>query len=132
MPEPSPRTARNNAPFLLRDNAPPVLVSLWTTVARPVAGSRFMTLLASLLANSKAPSRPAIGPSALLPCHDQTTFHFWPEAMTPGIVVDGSGRAGAGGADTADVLIAIEKGFAGFLHFAMTADRPGFCQACWL
>ncbi len=58
-----------------------------------------MTLLASLLANSKEPLRPAIGPSALLPSHDQTTFHFWPDAMTPGMAVDGSGRAGAAGAE---------------------------------
>src|SRR6476660_1458000 len=110
MPEPSPRTARNNAPFLLRDSAPPVLVSLWSTVARPVAGSSCMTLLASLLANRKAPLRPAIGPSTLLPSHAQTTFHFWPSAMTPGIAIDPSGRAGAGGATAAGATTGIEKG----------------------
>src|SRR5262245_46553109 len=133
MPEPSPRTARNNAPFLLRDSAPPVLVSLWSTVALPVAGSSCIPLLASLLANRNEPLRPAIGPSTLLPSHAHTTFHFWPSAITPGMAVDLSGRAGAGGAPAAgEVPAGIEKGFAGLLHFAVTAARPGLCQACRL
>ena len=46
-----------------------------------------MTLLASLFANSIVPSSPAIGPSALLPSHDHTTFQVWPAAITPGIAV---------------------------------------------
>jgi len=64
--------------------------------------------------------------------HAQTTFHFWPSAMTPGIAIDPSGRAGAGGATAAGATTGIEKGFAGLLHFAITAVSPGLCQACRL
>src|SRR5690554_4930657 len=98
MAELSPRAARNSAPFLLRERAPPVLVFSWMTVARPVAGSRRITLLASLLAKSIVPSSPAMMPSALLPSHDHTTFHVCPAAITPGISCD-VGSAGGGGGD---------------------------------
>src|SRR5213593_2114559 len=96
MAEPSPRSATNSAPFLLRDTAPPVFVSRWTTLARPVEGSSCITLLASLFANSTVPLSPAMGPSTLFPSHDQTTFHDCPAARTPGIAAVG-GRAGTGG-----------------------------------
>src|SRR4030095_10250452 len=98
IPEFNPLAARNSAPLLLRDRAPPVFVSRWTIVARPVAGSSFMTLFASLFANSIAPSPPAMMPSALLPSHDHTTFQVCPAAITPGIEVDAGGGAGSGGA----------------------------------
>ena len=129
-----PRTARNSAPFLLRDTAPPVFVSLSkTTVARPVAGSSCMTLLASLFANRIEPLSPAIGPSALLPSHAHTTFQLWPAAITPGMAA-GVGSAGAGGAAVLAAAAApppIENGFGGVLHLAVTAANPEFCQACW-
>jgi hypothetical protein len=72
MPPFSPRDATNSAPFLLRDSAPPGFVSAWTIVAKPVAGSSFITLLASLLAKSTVPVVASNGPSALLPsqAHD--------------------------------------------------------------
>src|SRR5919109_3344552 len=96
MAEPSPRSATNSAPFLLRETAPPVFVSRCTILARPVDGSSCITLLASLFANSTVPLSPAIGPSTLLPSHDQTTFQDCPAARTPGMA-DVGGRAGAGG-----------------------------------
>src|SRR5262247_193243 len=95
MAEPSPRSATNSAPFLLRVTAPPVFVSRCTILARPVDGSSCMTLLASLFANNTVPLSPAMGPSTLLPSHDQTTFHDWPAANTPGIAVV-AGRTGPG------------------------------------
>src|SRR5215469_8151434 len=133
MAEPSPRSATNSAPFLLRETAPPVFVSRWMILARPVDGSSCMTLLASLFANNTVPLSPAIGPSTLLPSHDQTTFHDCPAASTPGIA-DVAGRPGAGGAAFAsgDWLMGIEKGLGGVLHFASTLFSPGFCQFCWL
>src|SRR5579863_8661884 len=93
-----------------------------------------MTLLASLFANMTVPLSPAIGPSTLLPSHDQTTFHDCPAASTPGIAVV-AGRTGSAGAAVAlaePPALGIEKGFGGFLHFAMTFFSPGFCQFCWL
>src|SRR4029453_13456937 len=98
IPEFNPLAARNSAPLLLRESAPPVLVVRVTIRARPGAGSSFITLFASLFANSMAPSPPAMMPSALLPSHDQTTFQFCPAAITPGIAVDAGGGAGSGGA----------------------------------
>src|SRR5207302_11461151 len=89
-----------------------------------------MTLLASLFANSTVPLSPAMGPSTLLPSHDQTTFHDCPAARTPGIAAVG-GRAGAGGAAFAFAdwpAPGIENGRGGFLHFASTFFSPGFCQ----
>src|ERR1700722_9064514 len=134
MAEPSPRSATNSAPFLLREIAPPVFVSRWTILARPVAGSICITLLASLFANNTVPLSPAMGPSTLLPSQDQTTFHDCPAARTPGIAaVDGS--AGTGGAAFAFndwPAMGIANGFGGFLHFASTSFSPGFCQLCIL
>src|SRR5687767_11716516 len=103
------------------------------TVARPVAGSSLMTLLASLLANSSAPLSPAMGPSALLPSHDQTTFQLCPAAITSGIAA-GRGSAGAGGADALADCPApgMENGCGGFEHLARAAASPGFCQDCRL
>src|SRR5437868_2716109 len=96
MAEPSPRSATNSAPFLPRETAPPVFVSRWTILARPVDASSCITLLASLFANNTVPLSPAMGPSTLLPSHDQTTFHDCPAASTPGIAAVG-GSAGPGG-----------------------------------
>src|ERR1700722_455931 len=127
MAEPSPRSATNSAPFLLREIAPPVFVSRWTILARPVAGSICITLLASLFANNTVPLSPAMGPSTLLPSHDHTTFHDCPAASTPGIA-EVAGRTGSGGAFFRSSAFAfgdwpaigIENGFGGFLHFAST------------
>src|SRR5215472_1550587 len=96
MAEPSPRSATSRAPFLLRETAPPVFVSRWTILARPVEGSSCMMLLASLFANNTVPLSLAMGPSTLLPSHDQTTFQDCPAASTPGMAAV-AGRAGAGG-----------------------------------
>src|SRR5260370_39148269 len=103
------------------------------TVARPVAGSSFMTLLASLFANSTVPLSPAIGPSTLFPSHDHTTFQVCPAAITPAIAV-GRGNAGGGGADALADCPApgMENGCGGFWHLARTAFSPGFCQFCRL
>src|SRR5215472_4799161 len=92
-----------------------------------------MTLLASLLANNTVPLSPAMGPSTLLPSQDQTTFHDWPAARTPGMALV-AGRTGSGGAAfvAADWLIGIPKGLGATLHFARTLFIPGFCQFCWL
>ena len=133
-----PRDARNSEPFLLRETAPPVFVSLKRIVARPVAGSTCITLLASLFAKIIVPSSPAIGPSTLLPSQDHTTFHVCPAAITPGISAVGGGIAGSGGGASFAWLPwparapPIENGAGGFLHFATAAARPGFCQDCWL
>src|SRR5215510_6197736 len=134
MAEPRPRSATNSAPFLLRETAPPVFVSRWTILARPVDGSSCMTLLASLFANNTVPLSPAMGPSALLPSHDQTTFQACPAASTPGIAAV-AGRTGSGGAALAFAAWpapGIEKGCGGFLHLASTVFSPGFCQLCML
>src|SRR5580698_1780181 len=74
-----------------------------------------------------------MGPSTLLPSHDQTTFQDCPAARTPGIAVV-AGSAGAGGAAFvfADWLIGIPNGLGGFLHLASTLLMPGFCQLCRL
>src|SRR6516225_5266436 len=96
MAEPSPRSATNSAPFLLRETAPPVFVSRWMILARPDDGSSCITLLASLFANNNVPLSAAMGPSTLLPSHDQTTFHDCPAARAPGIAAVG-GRTGSGG-----------------------------------
>ena len=73
-------------------------------------------------------------PSALLPSHDQTAFHVWPAAITPGIAVDvgidGSGGAALVAGDAGCTGIA--NGCGGVLHFASTAGDSEFCQACWL
>src|SRR5580704_12941362 len=92
-----------------------------------------MTLLASLFANITVPLSTAIGPSTLLPSHDQTTFHDCPAASTPGIA-DVDGRTGSGGAAFAFARSApgIENGCGGFLHLASTFFMPGFCQLCML
>jgi hypothetical protein len=133
MPEPRPRAARNSAPFLLRETAPPVFVFSWMTFARPVAGSSCITLLASLFANSTVPASPAMRPSALLPSHDQTTFHVWPAAITPGIAVDGGGASsGGGGGALAACPPPIENGCGRVAHFASTSGSPALCHACWL
>src|SRR5215469_10436294 len=97
MAEPSPRSATNSEPFLLRETAPPVFVSRYRTLARPVDGSSCITLLASLFANNTVALSPAMGPSTLLPSQDQTTFHDCPAASTPGIAAV-AGRTGTGGA----------------------------------
>src|SRR5580704_3151507 len=132
MAEPSPRSATNSAPFLPRVTAPPVFVSRWTILARPVDGSICITLLASLFANNTVPLSPAMGPSTLLPSHDHTTFHDCPAASTPGIT-EVAGRTGSGGATVAFAdWIGIENGGGGFLHFASTFLIPGFCQLCML
>src|SRR5690606_12496534 len=135
IPEPSPLEARNSAPFLLRDSAPPVFTSSYMISARPVSGSSRITLLASLFAKSNVPSSPAMRPSALLPSHDHTTFHSCPAAMTPGISVDGSDVGGGGG----DAFAALppppppsENGCGRVLHWSSTAGSPGSCQACKL
>ena len=125
MPPPKPRTATNNAPFLLRDTAPAVLTLSKSTVARPVAGSTFMTLPASLFANRIEPLSPAIGPSALLPSQAHTTFQLCPAAITPGIA-PGVGNAGAGGAAVFAAAAApppIANGLGGVLHL----DLPSVC-----
>src|SRR6516162_9635094 len=111
MVQPSPRSATNSAPFLLRETAPPVFVSRYRILARPVDGSSCITLLASLFANNTVPLSPAMGPSTLLPSHDQTTLHEWPAASTPGIAAV-SGRTGSGGGEFAfaDWLMGIENG----------------------
>src|SRR5579863_10271417 len=93
-----------------------------------------MILLASLFANSTVPLSPAMGPSTLLPSHDQTTFHDCPAASTPGIAVV-AGRTGSGGAAFAFAdrpAPGIENGFGGFLHFPSTSLIPEFCQLCML
>src|SRR5580658_2720565 len=103
-------------------------------LARPVAGSICITLLASLFANNTAPLSPAMGPSTLLPSHDQTTFHDCPAASTPGIATV-AGRTGSSGAalEFADEPApGIENACGGFLHFASTFLIPGFCQFCML
>src|SRR6185436_14831288 len=125
MAEPSPRSATNSAPFLLRETAPLVFVSRWTILARPVEGSSCMMLLASLFANNTVPLSPAMGPSTLLPSHDQTTFHDCPAARTPGIA-EVAGRTGSGGATfvLAELATGIENGAGGFLHFASTFLIP--------
>src|SRR5215469_862273 len=103
------------------------------TLANPVDGSICITLLASLFANSTDPLSPAMGPSTLLPSHDQTIFHAWFAARTPGIaVVAGSDGTGGAALAAADWLIGMPNGFGGVLHFASTAFIPGFCQLCWL
>src|SRR5687767_6503081 len=109
------------------------------TVASPVAGSSFMTLPASLFANSMVPSSPAMMPSALLPSHDQTVLHVCPAATTPGIAGDGAAAgASGGGAALAGSALALATcaarcvgGCGGLLHFARTPGYPGCCHACW-
>src|SRR5687767_4946822 len=97
----------------------------------PVTGSRRITLLASLFANSIVPLSPAMMPSALLPSHCQTTFHDCPAAITPGIAVDAGGWAGSGGGPGfAFCATGIANGFGEVLHFARTSFRPGLCHDC--
>ncbi len=133
-----PRDARYSVPFLLRETAPPVFVSLKRTVASPVVGSTFITLLASLFAKIIVPLSPAIGPSTLLPSQDHTTFHVCPAAITPGIAAVGPGIAGSGGGPSfaCDACPArpppMEKAAGGFLHFAIAAASPELCHDCWL
>src|SRR5512138_3398392 len=118
MPPPSPRAATNSAPFLLRETAPAVLTLSYATLARFVAGSNWMTLPLSLFANSTVPFSPAIGPSTLLPCHDQTTFQLDSASSTPLIDVVG-GSTGSGGAAVAAAALpapGIANGCGGFLH----------------
>src|ERR1043166_301644 len=134
MPPPIPRSATNSAPFLLRETAPAVLILSYATLASPVAGSNWMTSPASLFANSTVPLSPAIGPSTLLPCHDQTTFQLCTASSTPGIEFVG-GNTGSGGAAVAAAAFPappIAKGCGGFLQLASAALYPEFCQACWL
>src|SRR2546422_6469964 len=66
-----------------------------------------MTLPASLFAKRMAPLSAAIGPSTLLPSHDQTAFHVCLASSTPGIDIVG-GRTGAGGAEAVAGLAATE------------------------
>src|SRR5262245_41668726 len=123
MPPPSPRSATNSAPLLLRETAPAVLMSPCATFASPVAGSNWMTSPASLFAKSTVPLSPAIGPSTLLPSHDQTTFQLSTASSTPGIDVVG-GSTGAGGAAVAAAPLpeppapGMANGCGGFLHCA--------------
>src|SRR5689334_2372329 len=102
------------------------------TVARPVAGSIRITLLASLLAKISVPLSPAIGPSALLPCQSHTVFHVWPAAITLGIAVVGA-TAGSGGgvAGCGAAEIGMPNGAGLVLHLASTAASPGCCHDCW-
>jgi hypothetical protein len=81
-----------------------------------------MTLPASLFAKRMAPLSAAIGPSTLLPSHDQTAFQVCLASSTPGIDIVG-GRTGAGGAAAVAGLAATEiaNGCGGFLHFASAA-----------
>src|SRR5215470_44615 len=122
MPPPMPRVATKSAPFLLRDTAPAVLTLSYAILARPVDGSNWMTLPASLSANITAPLSAAIGPSTLLPSHDQTTFQLSSACSTPGIEFVG-GSTGAGGAAAAAAFGAapppIENGIGGFLQLAI-------------
>src|SRR5581483_6295801 len=131
MPEPRPRSATTSAPFLLREIAPAVLRPPYRIFARPVDGSSCMTLPASLFAKRIVPRSPAIGPSTLLPSHDQTTFHCWPAASTPAIAcVAGSG--GGGGAEaSAAPAPGMANGCGGCWHVASTALYPAACHACW-
>src|SRR6185503_8982199 len=101
--------------------------------AKPVAGSISMTLLASLFANSSLPPSTAIGPSALLPCHCQTTFQACPAAMTPGIAVVGAGSAGAGGScvsPSVRLTLSRLRTLGRVLHLSSAELNAGFCQAC--
>src|SRR5262245_47159802 len=132
MPPPSPRSATNSAPLLLRETAPAVLMSPCATFASPVAGSNWMTSPASLFANSTVPFSPAIGPSTLLPCHDQTTFQLDNASSTPGIDVVG-GSTGSGGAAVAAAALpapGIANGCGGGLHCASASLYFTFCHAC--
>jgi hypothetical protein len=100
-----------------------------------VAGSSFITLLASLFANSIVPSSLAIGPSALLPSHDHTIFQVCPAAITPGIAFDGGGAGGSGGGPAlaaASPPPPMRNCVGAVLHLAITAARPGSCQDCRL
>src|SRR5690606_24154215 len=101
----------------------------------PVAGSRRITLLASLFAESILPPSSAMMPSALLPSQDQTTRHVSPPAITPGISVDvGSAGGGGGAASAAEPLRPppSENGCGRVLHCSSTAGRAGSCHACRL
>src|SRR5688572_10789875 len=97
-----------------------------------------MTLLASLFANRIVPSFAAMGPSALLPSHDQTTFQFWPAAITSGMADDaGSGAHSGGGPAFAGSALAVATCLSrstlrggGVLHLARTPGSPGSCHAC--
>src|SRR5262249_27115401 len=75
------------------------------------------------------PLSPAIGPSTLLPSHDQTTFHDCPAASTLGIAAV-AGRIGSGGATFAFAgcpAPGIGKGGGGFLRFLKNFFSAGFC-----
>src|SRR3954463_11731515 len=93
-----------------------------------------MTSPASLFANSIVPFSPAIGPSTLLPCHDQTTFQLSTASSTPGIdVVGGSTSAGgAAAAVSAFPAPGTANGCGGFLHCESIVLYLAFCHACWL
>src|SRR6185312_13223139 len=120
MPPPMPRVATNSAPLLLRDTAPAVFTLSYATCASPVAGSNWMTLPASLSANITAPLSAAIGPSTLLPSHDQTTLQLETASSTPGIEFVG-GSTGCGGAAVAAAALPappIANGCGGFLQLA--------------
>jgi hypothetical protein len=81
-----------------------------------------MTLPASLSAKRMAPLSAAIGPSTLLPSHDQTTFQLCLASNTPGIDMVG-GRTGARGAVAVAGLLPTEiaNGCGGFLQLASVA-----------
>src|SRR5690606_37454725 len=102
--------------------------------ARPVSGSRRITLLASLFAKSIVPSSSAMMPSALLPSHDHTTRHVSPAAMTPGISSEFGRAGGGGGAVSSAAAPPPPSRNAGgrFRHWSSTAGSPGSCQACKL
>src|SRR2546430_17002770 len=90
-----------------------------------------MTSPASLFAKSIVPFSPAIGPSTLLPCHDQTTFQLCTASSTPGIdVVGGStGSGGAAAAAAAFPALGIANGCGGVLHSESVAFYFAVCHA---
>src|SRR4030095_2550863 len=90
-----------------------------------------MTSPASLFANSIVPFSPAIGPSTLLPCHDQTTFQLCTASSTPGIevVVGSIGSGGAAVAVAAFPALGIANGCGGFLHCESVVLYVALCPA---
>ena len=103
------------------------------TLARPVAGSSCITLLASLLANNTVPLSPAMGPSTLLPSHDHTTFQVCPAAITPGIAVEGRRSALAVARRwRRDWPCRNRERLRRILALREPFFSPGFCQLCRL
>src|SRR3989442_4662821 len=93
-----------------------------------------MTSPASLFANSIVPFSPAIGPSTLLPCHDQTTLQLCTASSTPGIDVVG-GSTGSGGAAVAVAAfpaLGIVNRCGGVLHCESACLSLSCCHGCLL